>query len=87
MLAHQSVFLTPLEFLAAWDWLQSEVSQSELSTIVTKAIRIYRLNQAVINRLDLPAPDGKRTTSVWWLLDVLFSQRMGAVWCIRPVAL
>ena len=53
---HQSVFLTPLEFLAAWDWLQSEVSQSELSAIVTKAIRIYRLNQAVINRLDLPAP-------------------------------
>ena len=56
---HQSVFLTPLEFLAAWDWLQSEVSQSELSAIVTKAIRIYRLNQAVINRLDLPAPDGQ----------------------------
>ena len=56
---HQSVFLTPLEFLAAWDWLQSEVSQSELSAIVTKAIRIYRLNEAVINRLDLPAPDGE----------------------------
>lgn len=57
---HQSVFLTPLEFLAAWDWLQSEVSEDDLSEIVTRAIRIYRLHQDTLIRLDREPPDGQR---------------------------
>ena len=51
---HQSVFLTPLEFLAAWDWLQSELEISELHEVVTDALSIYRVQQSVIDRLDLP---------------------------------
>ena len=56
---HQSVFLTPLEFLAAWDWLQSEVSDDELSQVVSNALRIFRLHQGVISTLDEPPPDGE----------------------------
>ena len=57
---HQSVFLTPLEFLAAWDWLQSEVSDDELSAIVRSALRTFRLHQSVISRLDVAPPEGEQ---------------------------
>ena len=56
---HQSVFLTPLEFLAAWDWLQSELDESELDSIVRAGLRIFRLHQGTIVQLDEPPPEGE----------------------------
>ena len=57
---HQSVFLTPLEFLAAWDWLQEELTYSELHEVVISGLEIYLNNQLTIDQLDTPPAQGSK---------------------------
>jgi hypothetical protein len=55
---HQSVFLTPLEFLTAWDWAQRHLSDAELSETVNRGLELFAQHQELIEALDRPPPAG-----------------------------
>ena len=56
---HESVFLTPLEFFGAWDWIQQNLEANERERIIEKGLALYAENQAVIEALSGPVPEGE----------------------------
>ena len=58
MCCHQSVFLTPLEFLHAWDDLQSHNDEAELAGVVAAGLHLYRAHRSLIDSFDRPPPAG-----------------------------
>ncbi len=56
---HDSVFLTPLEFLAAWDHLQAGVDDAVLADIVRQGRAIYAQHRELILALDAPLGAGE----------------------------
>src|SRR5688572_20643657 len=55
---HESVFLTPLEFFAAWDHVQRTLSDEARHAIVQRGLALYRQNEALILALNGPPPEG-----------------------------
>ena len=60
MCCHESVFLTPLEFLAAWDYAQTHLSDPTIDAIVQEGLRLYEHHQARIEAMDAPPPQGHK---------------------------
>lgn len=58
MCCHESVFLTPLEFFYAWDYVQRRRSDAERAQIVRDGLRLYAQYGAEIAALDAPVPEG-----------------------------
>lgn len=48
----ESVFMTPLEFFFAWDWLQSNASDELLQRIVTRGLALYQEHKPFIDALE-----------------------------------
>jgi hypothetical protein len=48
---HESVFLTPLEFFYAWDFVQRELDDSTRSTIVGRALALFHAHKQTIERV------------------------------------
>ncbi len=59
MCCHQSVFVTPLEFLHAWDHLQAHHSPEVLAEVVAAGLATYREQRQLIDALDGPPPPGE----------------------------
>ncbi len=57
---HESVFLTPLEVLVAWDWAQASLDASTRDDIVARALAIHAKERDRIEALDGPVPPGAR---------------------------
>ena len=55
---HESVFLTPLEFLYAWHWAQMELPAAVLEGVVERGLAIYREYQALIEEIDIASHAG-----------------------------
>jgi hypothetical protein len=51
---HESVFLTPLEFYGAWDWVQKNVPEDERSQMVEQGLAIYAANEVTVLKLNEP---------------------------------
>lgn len=60
MCCHESVFITPLEFFCAWDWLQDHIDDASRCRMIDDGLSIYKTNQHLIEALDAPPPDGAR---------------------------
>lgn len=58
MCCHQSVLLTPLEFMHAWDHLQRHTSRRELVGVVARGLALFAAHQGTISALDRPPPAG-----------------------------
>jgi hypothetical protein len=56
---HECVFLTPLEFLGVWDFLQRQESLAALAQILLDGRRLYAEHRHLIDRFDEPAPEGE----------------------------
>lgn len=56
MCCTESVFMTPLEFFYAWDYLQRTATNERLTAIVTRGLDLYDEHHVVIDALD-----GERT--------------------------
>lgn len=56
---HESVFLTPLEFYGAWDWVQNNVPDSERSRMIEAGLSIYEANCDTILALNKPPSPGE----------------------------
>jgi hypothetical protein len=52
MCCKESVFMTPLEFFFAWDYVQKALSDETRSAIVDKGIALYEQHRALIVALD-----------------------------------
>lgn len=52
----ESVFITPLEFFYAWDYLQTNATDETLTRIVTRGLALYDQHRALIEALE-----GERT--------------------------
>lgn len=48
---HESVFVTPLEFCAAWDHVQRELDDATRSAIVARGLELFAANEALIQQL------------------------------------
>jgi len=57
---HESVFLTPLEFMVAWAYAQEHLDAPTLDAVVAAGLSIYEAEQERIVALDAPPPDGAR---------------------------
>ncbi|MBT6178866.1 MAG: hypothetical protein HOI23_16605 [Deltaproteobacteria bacterium] len=55
---HESVFLTPLEFYGAWDWVQKNVPENERTLMIEQGLEIYAENETTIVELNQPAKPG-----------------------------
>lgn len=55
---HESVFLTPLEFMVAWDWAQANLDATARDAIVDRGLALYAENKHLIDALDEPPPPG-----------------------------
>jgi len=55
----ESVFLTPLEFLGAWDLLQRSISDAQLEGIVAAFLTLYERNRDLIVGLSRPPAAGE----------------------------
>ena len=55
---HESVFLTPLEFYGAWDWVQKNVDESRRTRMIQDGLKIYAENAELIQRLNEPPQPG-----------------------------
>lgn len=55
---HESVFLTPLEFFAVWDYVQQQLSDDVREAIITAGLDLYARNAPLIRKLDEPSNDG-----------------------------
>src|SRR5690349_364890 len=60
MCCHESVFLTPLEFFAAWDHVQRELDEEARDEIVEAGLALYSQNRELIDALERPPPPGER---------------------------
>ena len=56
---HESVFLTTLEFLGAWDWIQSNLSPEVMDDIIDKGLALYQENKTLIDAFNHPPPEGE----------------------------
>ncbi len=56
---HESVFLTPLEFMLAWDQLQKTVDDQTRSAIIEDGLQIYTQYRTLIDALDEKPKDGE----------------------------
>jgi len=56
----ESVFLTPLEFLYAWDFLQKNVEDSQLDDIIDKGLALYQEHRDLIDAFEKPPPHGEK---------------------------
>jgi len=57
---HESVFITPLEFCAVWDYVQREKTPTQISSIINKGISIYSEYKEMIVALGEPPEEGER---------------------------
>jgi len=57
---HESVFLTPAEFLYAWDWVQRNLDTDVRDGIVAAGLALYREHRDVIEAFEAPPPAGAR---------------------------
>lgn len=57
---HDAVFLTPLEFLAAWDHLQASVDDAVLASVVREGRALFARHRDIIEALDVAPPQGSR---------------------------
>jgi len=57
---HESVFLTPLEFFGAWDWIQRNLPKEVRWEIIDKGLALYEENLERIVALSGPVPEGER---------------------------
>lgn len=48
----ESVFMTPLEFFYAWDWLQTNASDELLGRVVERGLALYEEHKALIEALE-----------------------------------
>ncbi|MBC7792702.1 MAG: hypothetical protein H7Z43_03255 [Clostridia bacterium] len=48
----ESVFMTPLEFLYAWDYVQRELDDAQRESIVREGLRLYAVHQLLIEDLE-----------------------------------
>jgi hypothetical protein len=55
---HESVFLTPLEFYGAWDWVQKNVPENERALMIERGLEIYADNETTIVELNQPVKPG-----------------------------
>ncbi len=55
---HEAVFLTPLEFVVAYDYLSAHTGPAELASIVREATALYEHHQGLIDAFDVPPPGG-----------------------------
>jgi hypothetical protein len=55
---HESVFLTPLEFLFAWDHAQRHLDPEVLSDAIARGLAIYHEQTALFLALEEPPPSG-----------------------------
>ena len=67
----ESVLLSPLEFYAVWDHLQSTCDDAALAQIVADGLALYHLHRDVIAALNQPPPAGM-TDHTALLRDVRF---------------
>jgi Fe-S-cluster containining protein len=58
MCCHESVFLTQLEFFAAWDYLQRTADDETLARVVDDALALHEEHRALIEAFDRPPPAG-----------------------------
>jgi hypothetical protein len=56
---HEAVFLTPLEFLAAWDWAQQHLSGAQREAAIVAGLALYDKHREAILAFDEPPPDGQ----------------------------
>jgi hypothetical protein len=56
---YESVFLTPLEFLYVWDYVQTTFTVSEINDVVQKALALYTTHQATIETFLQPVPSNE----------------------------
>lgn len=56
---HESVFLTPLEFFAAWAYLQETTDDETLARIIEDGLKIFADNRALIESFNRPPPKGQ----------------------------
>lgn len=59
MCCHESVFLTPLEFLGAWDYVQRELPNSARQNIVRRGLALYAQHRDLIEAFNGPPPPGE----------------------------
>ena len=55
----EAVFLSPIEFFAAWDHAQRHLSDDERDEVVTRALKIYHQQREEIDALSGPLPEGE----------------------------
>ncbi len=48
----ESVFMTPLEFFYAWDWLQTNASDELLGRVVERGLALYEEHKTLIEALE-----------------------------------
>ncbi len=60
MCCHQSVFITPLEFLYVWDYAQRHLDAELRAQVVAAGRALYRQHRAQIEALEAPVPEGAR---------------------------
>ena len=56
---HESVFLTPLEFYGAWDWVQKNVDEAKRTQMIQEGLAIYETNADLIVQLNEPEQPGQ----------------------------
>jgi len=59
MCCHESVFLTPLEFFFAWEYVQTNFSDADRQSVIEQGLRLYAENKERIDALSQPPPDGE----------------------------
>lgn len=55
---YECVFLSPLEFLVAWDWAQDNLDARTLETIIDAGLALCEQHRDVIAAFDEPPPEG-----------------------------
>jgi len=55
----ESVFLTPLEFVGVWDYLQAVETDAVRAQIVLEGRRLYAEHRDLIDQFDLPPPNNE----------------------------
>jgi len=54
----ESVFLTPLEFFAAWHWFQENQPREVRRQVIERGLDLYREHREIIEAFSLPPPEG-----------------------------
>ena len=56
---HESVFLTPLEFMVAWGYAQAHLSPEAMARVIDEGLRLYVVHRPVIEGLLEPDSGGE----------------------------